>query len=222
MSEAKFIPLEYTAPDSDADMQQRAQAFYRLCNRRRTVRDFSDKPVPRAVIEQCLLTAGTAPSGANQQPWHFAVVSDPAIKKQIREGAEEEERAFYSGRAPQQWLDALAHLGTNAEKPFLEVAPYLIVVFKQSYGYNKEGEKIKHYYVPDSVGISCGMLLTALHNAGLVTLTHTPSPMNFLNQILERPKNESPAMIIVAGYPEEGAEVPNISRKTLTEISSFF
>lgn len=222
MSEAKFIPLEYTAPDSDADMQQRAQAFYQLCNRRRTVRDFSDKPVPRAVIEQCLLTAGTAPSGANQQPWHFAVVSDPAIKKQIREGAEEEERAFYSGRAPQQWLDALAHLGTNAEKPFLEVAPYLIVVFKQSYGYNKEGEKIKHYYVPDSVGISCGMLLTALHNAGLVTLTHTPSPMNFLNQILERPKNESPAMIIVAGYPEEGAEVPNISRKTLTEISSFF
>ena len=202
-------------------MQLRAGDFYRLLNARRSVRDFSAREVPDQVIETCLLTAGTAPSGANRQPWHFAVVSDPAIKREIRMGAEEEEREFYQRRAPQDWLDALAPLGTDEHKPFLETAPFLIVIFGQKFELDAEGNKHKNYYVPESVGIATGMLIAALHNAGLATLTHTPSPMKFLNQILGRPATEKPEMILVVGYPEEGAEVPDIGRKALDGIASF-
>ena len=204
-----------------AEMQARAEALYNKLQTRRSVRNFADRKVPRELIEQCLLTAGTAPSGANRQPWHFAVVSDPAIKQQIRLAAEEEEREFYQRRAPQDWLDALAPLGTDENKPFLEIAPYLIVIFGQKFKLDSEGKKHKNYYVPESVGIASGMLITALHNAGLATLTHTPSPMKFLNQILGRPATEKPEMILVVGYPENGAEVPDITRKCLADIASF-
>lgn len=203
------------------EMQQRAADFYANLKRRRTVRDFSPRPVPRDIIENCLRAAGTAPSGANQQPWHFVVVSDPAIKSQIREAAEEEERAFYSGRASEEWLDALSHLGTDEHKPFLEIAPYLIVIFAQSYGLDPDGNKVKHYYATESVGIATGMLITAVHNAGLVSLTHTPSPMKFLNQILGRPSNERPFLILVVGYPTEDAQVPTITKKSLEEMATF-
>jgi iodotyrosine deiodinase len=213
----KFEFHEYT-PD---DMQARADSFYHLLNARRTVRDFSAREIPAGVVENCLLTAGTAPSGANRQPWHFAVVSDPAIKREIRLGAEEEEREFYQRRAPQDWLDALAPLGTDEHKPFLETAPYLIVIFGQKFELDAQGEKHKNYYVPESVGIATGMLIAALHNAGLASLTHTPSPMKFLNQILQRPVTEKPEMILVVGYPTENAEVPDLSRKTLEDIASF-
>lgn len=199
----------------------RARDFYAEMRRRRTVRDFSDEPVPQEVIENCILTAGTAPNGANMQPWHFVVISDPALKRRIREAAEEEERAFYSGRAPEDWLEVLAPLGTNAEKPFLETAPYLIVVFAQSYGLDEAGRKVKHYYVQESVGIATGLLITAVHHAGLVSLTHTPSPMSFLNEICARPKQERPFLILVVGYPAENVEVPDISKKSLEEIATF-
>ena len=189
-------------------MQRRAEAFYAELSRRRTVREFSDRPVPRALIETCLLAAGTAPNGANLQPWHFVAVADPAIKRQIREAAEAEEREFYSGRAPQEWIDALAPLGTDPNKPFLETAPWLIVIFGQSYGLLPDGRKVKHYYVQESVGIATGMLITALHHAGLATLTHTPNPMGFLNDLLGRPVNERPFLILVAGYPADDARVP--------------
>ena len=202
-------------------MRERAEAFFEQMRTRRSVRDFSDREVPREIIEQCLLTAGSAPSGANRQPWHFAVVSDPARKREIREGAEEEEREFYQRRAPQDWLDALAPLGTDEHKPFLEIAPYLIVIFGQKFEVDAAGKKHKNYYVPESVGIATGLLIAALHNAGLATLTHTPSPMKFLNRILDRPDTEKPAMILVVGYPAEGAEVPDITRKTLKDIASF-
>lgn len=178
-------------------------------------------PVPRDIIENCLLAAGTAPNGANLQPWHFVVISDPAIKKEIREKAEKEEQAFYSGKAPEEWLEALAPLGTDAHKPFLEIAPYLIVVFAQSYGKTAENQKIKHYYVQESVGIATGFLIAALHHAGLVTLTHTPSPMGFLNEICGRPAWERPFLILVTGYPAENVQVPNISKKPLAEIATF-
>ena len=203
------------------DMRERASQFHALMQTRRSVRDFSPRPVDSAVIEQCLLTAGSAPSGANRQPWHFAVVSDPAIKHEIRLGAEAEEREFYQRRAPQDWLDALAPLGTDEHKPFLEIAPVLIVIFGQKFSLDEAGSKHKNYYVPESVGIATGMLIAALHNAGLATLTHTPSPMKFLNQILHRPETEKPAMVLVVGYPAEAAEVPDITRKTLKEIASF-
>ncbi len=203
------------------EMRARAESFYRLLNKRRTVRDYSGRPVPREIIEQCLLTAGTSPSGAHRQPWHFAAVSDPAIKREIRLGAEQEEREFYQRRAPQDWLDALAPLGTNEHKPFLEIAPYLIVIFGQKFELDAEGNKHKNYYVPESVGIATGLLITALHNAGLATLTHTPSPMKFLNTILQRPDIEKPVMILVAGYPTEDAEVPDLTRKPLADIASF-
>ncbi len=202
-------------------MRERADAFYELMKTRRSVRDFSDRPVDRELIERCLLTAGSSPSGANRQPWHFAVVSDPARKHEIRLGAEEEEREFYQKRAPQDWLDALAPLGTDEHKPFLEIAPYLIVIFGQKFEVDSEGKKHKNYYVPESVGIATGMLIAALHNAGLATLTHTPSPMKFLNQILGRPSTEKPTMILVVGYPMEGVEVPDITRKSLADIASF-
>lgn len=202
-------------------MLRRAAEFRQQMQHRRTVRYFSDRPVPREVIEDCLLAAGTAPSGANLQPWHFVVVSDPAIKHRIRVEAEQEEHEFYTRKAPQEWLDALAPLGTDEHKPFLETAPCLIVVFAQSYGVLADGRKVKNYYVQESVGIATGMLITAVHNAGLVSLTHTPSPMGFLNEILGRPANEKPFLILVVGYPAEDAVVPDISKKSLDEISTF-
>jgi nitroreductase len=188
---------------------------------RRTVRHFSDRPVARDVIEQCVLTAGSAPSGANLQPWHFVVVGDAAVKRRIRDAAEAEERAFYEHRAPQEWLDALAPLGTDAEKPFLETAPYLIAIFSQSYGVLPDGRKVKNYYVQESVGIATGLLIAAIHHAGLASLTHTPSPMGFLNEILDRPSNEKPFLLLVVGHPTDDAVVPDISKKPLSEVASF-
>ena len=215
-----FIPLEYTEY-TIAEMQQRAAAFYDDVRRRRTVRDFSDRAVPRQVIEQCIASAGTAPSGANQQPWHFVAVSDASVKHRIREAAEAEERAFYSGKASEEWLSALEPLGTDAQKPFLDTAPWLIAIFGESYGVAEDGSQVKHYYVQESVGIATGMLITALHHAGLATLTHTPSPMGFLNAVLGRPSNERPFLLLVAGYPSDDAQVPDIARKPLEGISSF-
>jgi len=203
------------------EMKQRTTAFYRDMKQRRSIRDFSDRPVPREIIEDCLRAAGTSPSGANMQPWFFAVVSDPAVKRQIRKAAEEKEREFYKKRAPQKWLDALKPLGTDAHKPFLETAPYLIVIFSQRYGLLPDGNTKKHYYVTESVGIATGILITAIHNAGLASLTYTPSPMTFMNKILGRPANERPFLILVAGYPADHATVPEISKKPLKEISEF-
>jgi len=221
MTQSRFIPLSGYREYPPAEMQRRASGFYADMRRRRSVRDFSDRPVPRGIIEDCLRAAGTAPSGANQQPWHFVVVGDPALKREIREAAEAEERAFYAGRAPEAWLEALAPLGTGADKPFLERAPYLIVIFAQRYGLAPDGGKIKHYYVQESVGIATGMLVTAIHQAGLVSLTHTPSPMRFLNRILDRPAQEQPFLILVVGYPAQGATVPDIEKKSLEEIATF-
>ena len=221
MARPTFIPLSQYRAFPVEDMQQRAREFHEHLKTRRTVREYSEREVPREIIEECLLTAGTAPSGANQQPWHFAVVADPAIKKTIREAAEEEERAFYSGRAPDEWLEALSHLGTDEHKPFLEIAPYLIVVFSQNHGVKSDGSTLKHYYVAESVGLATGMLIAAIHNAGLVSLTHTPSPMRFLNDILGRPSNERPFLILVVGYPADDVKVPKITKKTLDEIASF-
>ena len=203
------------------EMQRRAGEFYRDVNRRRTVRDFTDTPLPRELIENCLKAADTAPSGANQHPWHFVVVEDANLKREIRIHAEEEEREFYENRAPQEWLDALAPLGTDAEKPFLETAPCLIVIFARVYGVLPEGQKIKHYYVNESVGIATGILITALHHSGLVSLTHTPSPMKFLNGCLKRPENERPFLILVAGLPADDAKVPDLKRRDLSEIVTF-
>ena len=202
-------------------MNVRAAEFYAEMRRRRTVRHFSPRPVPRAVIEHCVAAAGTAPSGANQQPWHFAIVSDPQVKRQIRLAAEAEEREFYSRRATEEWLEALAPLGTDANKPFLETAPYLIAVFTQSFTLQANGHKVKHYYVTESVGIATGILITALHHCGLATLTHTPSPMAFLTRILNRPAHERPFLLLVAGYPADDAKAPVISKKSLDEIASF-
>jgi nitroreductase len=221
MSTTKFMPLASYREYLPAEMQQRATAFREEMQRRRTVRHFSDRPAPRAVIEECLRAAGTAPSGANKQPWHFVVVSDPVSKRQIREGAEKEEREFYTSRATQDWLDDLAPLGTDEHKPFLEIAPYLIAIFAESYSVLPDGRKAKNYYVTESVGIATGMLIAAIHHAGLVSLTHTPSPMNFLNTILQRPENERPYLLLVVGYPAEDAVVPEISRKTLEEVSTW-
>jgi nitroreductase len=221
MKKPELIPLSEYEELPVEEMKRRASELYRQLRKRRTVREFSDRPVPREILEQCLLTAGAAPSGANQQPWHFVVVADPALKKRIREAAEAEEREFYGGRAPDDWLEALSHLGTDQHKPFLEVAPYLIVIFAQNYGVHPHGSKVKHYYVTESVGIATGMLIAAVHNAGLVSLTHTPSPMGFLNEILERPSHERPFLILVVGYPREGARVPKITKKELPEIATF-
>jgi iodotyrosine deiodinase len=216
-----FIPLQ-RHPSLDVEhITERARAFRELMQARRTVRHFSDAPVDRDVIEQCLLVAGSAPSGANLQPWHFVVISDPAVKRRIRDAAEVEEREFYAHRAPQEWLDALAPLGTDAEKPFLETAPYLIAIFSQAYGLLPDGRKVKNYYVQESVGIATGMLITALHQAGLASLTHTPSPMGFLNGILGRPVNEKPFLLLVVGHPAADARVPDIAKKPLAEIASF-
>jgi len=218
MTKPKEIPLDFsTLPP--ADMEARAASFRALMGRRRTVRQFSDRPVPRALIEDCVMTAASAPSGANQQPWTFVCISDPAIKRQIRIAAEEEERRFYGDRASAEWLEALAPLGTDADKPFLETAPWLIVVFGQRHGVGADGRRIKHYYVPESVGIATGLLIAGLHNAGLASLTHTPSPMGFLNAICSRPESEKPMILMVVGYPADGATVPAIGRKRLDEVS---
>ncbi|HSM37621.1 MAG TPA: nitroreductase family protein [Longimicrobiales bacterium] len=203
-------------------MRARARAFREQSERRRTVRSFSDRPIPEGVIEECLRAAGTAPSGANLQPWHFVVVRDPARKARIRAAAEEEERLFYRERAPAEWLEALAPLGTDEHKPFLETAPCLIAVFMQRFGLSPKGAKVKHYYAVESTGLATGILITALHHAGLAALTHTPSPMDFLNEILDRPDNERPFLLLVTGYPAEGAVVPDIRRKELKEFTSEF
>jgi len=202
-------------------MRERVTAFYRDMARRRTVRAFSDRSVPRDVIETALRAAGTAPSGANLQPWHFVVVSDAATKKKIRDAAEAEEREFYAHRASPEWLAALAPLGTDSSKPFLETAPYLIAVFLQKYGRLADGRKVKHYYPAESTGLATGILITALHVAGLATLTHTPSPMKFLNEILGRPTSERPFLLLVVGYPADGARVPDIHRKDLADFATF-
>lgn len=221
MHEIEFIPLSNFRTYPEDEMQERAAAFYNEVRRRRTVRRFAQRDVPRAIIEHCLLAAGTAPNGANQQPWHFVVVHDPQVKRQIRAAAEEEEEAFYEWRAPQEWLQALEPFATDKHKPFLEEAPYLIVIFAQSYGVDAQGERVKHYYVQESVGIATGILITALHHAGLATLTHTPSPMGFLNEALHRPSNERPFLILVVGYPAEDVKVPAITKKSLSEIATF-
>jgi nitroreductase len=204
-----------------ADMQARARDFLALMRRRRTVRDFSDREVPRELIEQAVQTAGTAPSGANQQPWTFAVIARGELRRRLREAAEAEERAFYAGGAGDEWLDALAHLGTDANKPFLETAPWLIAVFAQRWGTGPDGKRVSHYYVPESVGIACGLLIAALHNAGLATLTHTPAPLTFLNELCGRPRSEKPIMLVVAGYPAPDCQVPVIDKKRLEDIAVF-
>ena len=212
----EFIPLAYT-PLSEKEQLMRAKSFLELFRRRRSVREFAARPIPPRVLELVLETAGTAPSGANKQPWQFVVVTDPALKRQIRIAAEAEEKESYERRMPQEWLDDLAALGTDWHKEFLEIAPALIVMFAVTYV--REGEAIrKHYYVKESVGIAAGFLLAAIHNAGLVSLTHTPSPMDFLQRILGRPENEKPFLLIPVGYPKDGTTVPDIHRKRLDEI----
>lgn len=220
MPDYNFIPLDFSEMP-EAEMESRSETFYHDIKRRRTVRDFSGRPVSKVVIENALKAAGTAPSGANKQPWHFAVISNTDVKREIRLAAEEEERQFYSERAPQYWLDDLAPLGTDDQKPFLETAPYLIAIFLQKFTYDEQGGKHKHYYTAESVGLASGFLIAALHDAGLVTLTHTPSPMKFLNKICGRPDHERPYMLLVVGYPDDGAKVPDISKKSLSDISTF-
>ena len=221
MQKRQLIPLDDYILLSEDDMLNRSVHFYRDINRRRTVRDFANKSVDKKIIENCISAAGTAPSGANLQPWYFVAVSDPAVKKEIRIAAEKEEHAFYHGRASQEWLKDLEAFETNELKPFLEKAPWLIAVFEQRYAINDDGSKRKHYYVSESVGIATGILITAIHNAGLVSLTHTPSPMKFLNSILKRPANEKPFLLLVVGYPAENVKVPDIARKELKDIASF-
>ena len=221
MSDHPTVTLEQYREYPVEEMRARLREFYENIARRRSVREFSDRPVPRDIIETALRAAGTAPSGANLQPWHFVVVSGPETKKKIREAAEAEEREFYEHRASEEWLAALAPLGTDADKPFLETAPYLIAVFLQKYGELPDGRKVKHYYPTESTGLATGILITALHRAGLATLTHTPSPMKFLNEILGRPKSERPFLLLVAGYPADDAHVPDIQRKELDEFTSW-
>ena len=216
-----LIPLPHRESLNEKEMQQRAATFLAHMRTRRSVRQFSSLPIPRQVITHCLQAAGTAPSGANQQPWHFVVVEDPTCKRRIRQAAEEVERAFYTTHAPEDWLEALAPLKTNASKPFLENAPILIVAFAQRYGLTPQGETIKHYYVPESIGIAIGMLITAIHHCGLVTLPYTPQPMHFLSQILDRPENERPVMILPVGHPKPDATIPVIERKPLEQYTTF-
>lgn len=218
MTEPTFIPLaNYNRLPEDV-MMDRAHSFRKKVETRRTVRFFSSDPVPIEIIMECIQAAGTAPSGANMQPWHFVVVTNGVLKSKIRIAAEEEEKEFYEHRAPKEWLEALAPLGTNADKPFLETAPYLISIFAERYAVAPDGSQIKQYYTTESVGIATGILITAFHDCGLVTLTHTPSPMNFLNDILGRPSNEKPFLLLVVGYPSDDCVVPDIHRKPLTEI----
>ena len=207
---------------SEEEMKVRTAAFLTWMEKRRTCRDFSDKPVPEDVIENVILTAATAPSGAHKQPWTFCVVSDQGLKKQIREAAEKEEQESYNNRMSAEWLNDLAPIGTGWQKPFLEIAPYLIIVFKRSYEFEANGHKHQNYYVTESVGLACGFLLAAIHDAGLVALTHTPSPMNFLCKILNRPENEKPFLLIPVGYPATECWVPDLKRKELNEVAIFY
>jgi nitroreductase len=223
MTDSPTIPLPDARSFPDTEMLRRAQEFHALMQLRRTVRDFDPRPVPRAVLEHCIAAASTAPSGANQQPWHFVAVSDPRVKQRIRVAAEAEEREFYERRAPDEWLDALKPIGTGWQKPFLETAPWLIAIFVQKWGRARDGSKVKHYYPTESVGIATGMLITALHSAGLATLTHTPSPMGFLNDILGRPADaERPFLLLVVGRPAPATRVPAIERKAFGAITSWF
>ncbi|GAB3128860.1 nitroreductase family protein [Novispirillum itersonii] len=217
------VPLPDYVEYPQDEMRRRAQAFYDQIRRRHTVREFSDRPVPRDIIETCLRAAGTAPNGANHQPWHFSVIGTPDLKRQIRVAAEEEERAFYAGRAGEEWLKALLPLGTDADKPFLETAPWLICIFGERKSRSADGVLRKNYYVPESVSIATGFLLAALHHAGLVTLTHTPSPMGFLNALCGRPDEDKPYILLVVGYPAEGAHIPAhaLTKRPLEEIATF-
>jgi len=217
----KFIPLPGYRRLGPALMRRRAAGFREEMARRRTVRHFSADAVPEGVIRDCVIAAASAPSGANLQPWHFVVVQDPSVKKKIREAAEKEEREFYGRRAPEEWLRALEPLGTDADKSFLETAPCLIVIFVKTYGIGEGGRRFKHYYALESVGIATGILITAIHRAGLVSLTHTPSPMGFLNGILGRPANERPFLNLIVGYPAADAVVPDIKRRKPGEIITF-
>jgi nitroreductase len=221
MSSPHFVPLPPRAVHSDDEICRRAVAFHEEMSRRRTVRDFSPRDVPQEVITRCIATAGTAPSGANLQPWQFVAIGDANLKREIRIAAEEEEREFYEKRAPAEWLNALKALGTDENKPFLEIAPWLIAIFAQPYRVLADGQRMKHYYATESVGIATGLLIASLHHAGLATLTHTPSPMAFLNSILGRPPHEKPFLLLVVGHPAEGALVPDISRKPLAEVCTF-
>jgi nitroreductase len=216
-----FVPHSDFEERPVEEMKKRSSEFYKHMKRRRTVRNFSDRPVPQKIIENCLLAAGTAPNGANKQPWHFVVVSDPEKKKKIRIEAEKEEHEFYNRRAPEDWLEDLQPFGTDEKKPFLEKAPYLIGIFAQNYSFDENGKKEKHYYVKESVGIATGILITAFHESGLATLTHTPSPMGFLNEIMDRPSHEKPFLLLVVGYPEDNVQVPDISKKSLDQIATF-
>jgi iodotyrosine deiodinase len=218
----RFKRLEFATVDED-QLLERATAFHVSMSRRRTVRDYSDRPVPRAVIEQAVATAGTAPSGANLQPWHFVAVGrqDDSLRRNIRAAAEAEEREFYTHRAPKAWLEALAPLGTDWRKPFLEIAPWLIAIFVKPHGANADGSVLKHYYAVESVGIATGLLIAALHEAGLATLTHTPSPMGFLNTLLDRPSTERPFLLLVVGYPSDDAQVPDIMRRPVADIMTW-
>lgn len=220
----RALPLPDRNDMSDAEMIAATEAFYDTMRRRHSVRDYDPRPVPREVIEAAIRTAGSAPSGANHQPWHFAAISDPALKAQIRAEAEEEEKRFYEGGAGDEWIKALEPIGTTAEKPHLTIAPWLIVVFAQRWGEFDDGTRYKNYYVPESVNIATGFLLAALHHAGLATLTHTPNPMKFLNGALGRPASEKPTMIIAVGHPAAEATVPEVAKikKPLDEIASFF
>ncbi len=220
MTEKQFDPLKFTERGTE-EMIAASRSFYLDVKRRRTVREFSDRPIPDEVIKNAILAAGTAPRGANQQPWHFVAVTRPELKREIREAAEKEERAFYQGRAPDEWLKALQPLGTDENKPFLEIAPCLIVVFLKKTTADKNGIEHKNYYTTESVGIATGILLTALHISGLVTLTHTPSPMKFLNIILGRPDSERPFLIVVTEYPSGNAKVPKIVKYQLNQIAAF-
>jgi len=221
MPGANFQPLTSYIEYPIEEMKQRAISFREEMQRRRTVRQFSERPVPREVIEECLLVAGSAPSGANLQPWHFVVVRDPRVKREIRIAAEQEEKEFYHRRAPQEWLDALSIIGTDEQKPFLETAPCLIAVFGQNHSFLPDGRRVKSYHVNESIGIATGFLIAAVHNAGLVSLTHTPSPMGFLNTILDISPDEKPYLILVVGYPAGDAQVPVIEKKLLDEIATF-
>lgn len=221
----RFVPLDYVERVPD-EMTARAAEFYAVMRRRRTVRDFSDRPIPDGVIEHALLTAGSAPSGAHRQPWHFVAVTDPAKKAAIREAAEREERAFYGKRASKEWLEALAPLGTDPDKPFLTTAPVLIAVFLRRFTFvpgdpGESARRLKNYYTAESVGIATGLLIAALHNAGLATLTHTPSPMGFLNELLGRGRDERAYVLVVAGFPAPDAQVPDLKRYTLDELATF-
>tara|TARA_Y100000590_G_scaffold459183_1_gene615642 strand:- start:849 stop:1517 length:669 start_codon:yes stop_codon:yes gene_type:complete len=217
----KLVPLKNIEHLNNEEMELKSRNFYETMKQRRTVRDFAKKDISRSIIDNCILTAGTAPSGANMQPWHFAISGYGDVRKVIRQQAEKEEREFYKSKASAEWLKALEPLGTDANKEFLETAPYVIGVFVKNYGILPDGTQVKHYYATESVGIATGILITALHNAGMVTLTHTPSPMGFLNKIFKRPKNERPFLLLVTGHAEKDTQVPDIKKFPLSRISSY-